>query len=72
MYHTRKKKLKPIMKNNKKDSEVKKVGLTLELELKGRTPNQAEYIRNIAENSLVICTGPAGTGKTCIAVGLEM
>ena len=33
-----------------------------------RTPGQAEYVQAIRENSLVFCTGPAGTGKTYLAV----
>lgn len=35
-----------------------------------RTKNQAEYIRAIAENDVTLCSGPAGSGKTMIAVGL--
>lgn len=38
--------------------------------LKPQTRNQAEYIRDISENDIVFCTGPAGTGKTAIAVGM--
>lgn len=33
-----------------------------------RTRGQAEYLRAIREHSLVCCTGPAGTGKTYLAV----
>lgn len=33
-----------------------------------RTPGQNDYVRAIRENSLVFCTGPAGTGKTYLAV----
>ena len=39
-------------------------------ELKPRTENQAEYIRAISENNVTFCSGPAGTGKTSVAVGL--
>lgn len=35
--------------------------------LVGRSPAQVEYIRQIIENDIVICTGPAGSGKTHIA-----
>jgi phosphate starvation-inducible PhoH-like protein len=38
--------------------------------LKPQTKNQASYIRDIAENDITFCTGPAGTGKTAIAVGM--
>jgi len=33
-----------------------------------RTAGQAEYVESIREHSLVFCTGPAGTGKTYLAV----
>ena len=38
--------------------------------LKPKTPNQAEYIRTISENDITFCEGPAGSGKTSVAVGL--
>ena len=41
--------------------------------LKPKTENQAELIRTIAENTVTIATGPAGSGKTRISVayGIE-
>jgi phosphate starvation-inducible PhoH-like protein len=41
--------------------------------LKPKTENQAELIRTIAENSVILATGPAGSGKTKLAVayGIE-
>jgi len=39
-------------------------------QLKAKTDNQFEYIRAIAESDITICTGPAGTGKTAVSVGL--
>jgi phosphate starvation-inducible PhoH-like protein len=53
---------RPNNPNNKTYHEKRK--------LKPKTKNQGEYIRAIAEQDLTICTGPAGTGKTSIAVGL--
>lgn len=38
------------------------------LRIAARTPNQAEYIARIRENSLVFGVGPAGSGKTYLAV----
>jgi len=35
-----------------------------------KTKNQAEYIRNVIENDITLCIGPAGSGKSCIATGL--
>lgn len=39
-------------------------------QLKPKTENQAKYIRSMVEADVTICIGPAGTGKTTIAVGL--
>ncbi len=36
--------------------------------LHGRTPNQSDYIRNIVGHDLTLGLGPAGTGKTFLAV----
>jgi phosphate starvation-inducible PhoH-like protein len=38
------------------------------LRIVARSPNQGEYIRRIRENSLVFGLGPAGSGKTYLAV----
>lgn len=40
--------------------------------LKPRSKNQQEYIRNIAENSITLCHGVAGCGKTHIAIGMAV
>jgi phosphate starvation-inducible PhoH-like protein len=37
---------------------------------KPKTQNQAEYIRCMSESDIIFCTGPAGSGKTAVAVGL--
>jgi phosphate starvation-inducible protein PhoH and related proteins len=37
-----------------------------------RTPGQAEYVRAIRENDLVFCVGPAGCGKTYLAVAMAV
>lgn len=38
--------------------------------LKAKTKNQEGYIRAIEDNDVTLCTGPAGTGKTAVSVGL--
>ena len=38
--------------------------------LKPKTKNQEEYINTIEKNDVTFCTGPAGTGKTAVAVGI--
>ena len=39
-------------------------------QLKPKTENQREYIISMAESEITFCSGPAGTGKTAVAVGL--
>jgi len=41
-------------------------------EITARTPNQPRYIQAIKDNDLTICVGPAGTGKTYVAVAMAM
>jgi len=38
--------------------------------LKPKTDNQAIYIKCMEESDITICDGPAGSGKTAVAVGL--
>ena len=42
--------------------------MTRKSDLHGRTPNQAQYLRNIQEHDITFGIGPAGTGKTYLAV----
>jgi phosphate starvation-inducible PhoH-like protein len=42
--------------------------LTRRADLHGRTPRQVEYIENILAHDLTLGIGPAGTGKTYLAV----
>ncbi|MBN1912667.1 MAG: PhoH family protein, partial [Pirellulales bacterium] len=41
-------------------------------EVRSRTPGQAKYIEAVRRNNLVLCAGPAGTGKTYLAVALAV
>ena len=41
---------------------------TRRADLQGRTPNQREYLRNILSHDITFGIGPAGTGKTYLAV----
>ena len=41
---------------------------TRRTDLRGRTPRQRQYIRDILEHDLTFAIGPAGTGKTYLAV----
>ena len=42
--------------------------LTRKADLHGRTPNQIDYLRKIQEHDITFGIGPAGTGKTYLAV----
>lgn len=57
-------------KNNRPQQTQEK---TFRSKLKPKTANQAELIRTIAENTVTLALGPAGTGKTKVSVayGIE-
>ena len=40
--------------------------------IRPRTSGQAQYVKCIQENDLVFCVGPAGTGKTYLAVAMAV
>lgn len=40
--------------------------------IRARTPRQMEYYRKVQKNDLVFCVGPAGTGKTYLAVAMAL
>ena len=48
--------------------EVSPILKTRRTDLRGRTPNQTEYLRSILEHDVSFGVGPAGTGKTYLAV----
>jgi phosphate starvation-inducible PhoH-like protein len=47
-------------------------GLTAAKQVRPRTPGQAAYVQAIQDHDLVFCVGPAGTGKTYLAVALAI
>ncbi|OGA69854.1 MAG: phosphate starvation-inducible protein PhoH [Betaproteobacteria bacterium RIFCSPLOWO2_12_FULL_65_14] len=50
------------------DSDEGPVLVTRRSDLRGRTPRQRKYIHDILEHDLTFAIGPAGTGKTYLAV----
>jgi len=40
--------------------------------IRARTPRQKEYYQKVQKNDLVFCIGPAGTGKTFLAVAMAL
>lgn len=59
-----------MTKSRKKKQHNPKVPQQYIRDFKPKTKGQEEYIRAIAENTLTICDGLAGTGKTACAVAL--
>ena len=52
---------------------IKTIGLlTRKPELHGRTPRQVQYLRQIQEHDITFGIGPAGTGKTYLAVAFAV
>jgi phosphate starvation-inducible PhoH-like protein len=41
-------------------------------QIRPRTPGQAAYIEAIRQHDIVLCSGPAGTGKTYLAVAMAV
>ncbi len=46
------------------------IGVQAGRQVRPRTLGQAEYVSAIAEHDLILCMGPAGTGKTYLAVAM--
>lgn len=47
-------------------------GLSVGKQVRPRTPGQAAYVDAIQKHDLVFCTGPAGCGKTYLAVAMAV
>jgi phosphate starvation-inducible PhoH-like protein len=41
-------------------------------QVRPRTPGQAEYVSAMSQHDLIFCVGPAGTGKTYLAVAMAV
>jgi phosphate starvation-inducible PhoH-like protein len=54
------------------DDHAPIVGLATAKQVRPRTPGQAAYVKAILEHDLVFCIGPAGTGKTYLAVAMAI
>lgn len=58
-------------RKNRADSEAINVYISGRV-IKPRTAGQEEYVKGIEKNDMIFCTGPAGTGKTYLAVALAV
>ena len=61
------KKRRKVPRYQQDNPNVEKVFLRHKLIAKSR--NQKDYIKSVRDNSITFCNGPAGSGKTHIAVG---
>jgi len=52
----------------KQDVEAPALVIPRRTELTARTPRQAQYLQQMRSNDITFCVGPAGTGKTFLAV----
>ncbi|HUL97227.1 MAG TPA: PhoH family protein [Usitatibacter sp.] len=52
----------------KTDVEAPALMIPRRQELTARTPRQAQYLQQMRSNDITFCVGPAGTGKTFLAV----
>ena len=59
---------RPARREARKPDDDTPALMTRKTELHGRTPRQVEYLRHIQEHDITFGTGPAGTGKTYLAV----
>lgn len=56
--------------SRKKPRPVRAKNLPPETLIEGKTNNQCKLIKSINENQLIICDGPAGTGKTYVTAAI--
>ncbi len=57
-----------ILAKNHEESPDSPVLKTRRSDLRGRTPHQSQYLKSILEHDVTFGIGPAGTGKTYLAV----
>jgi len=64
--------IEAVVSAEESGSEVRIEVMARGRSVRPKTPNQAVYIRAIAKNDIVFSTGPAGTGKTYLAVAMAV
>ena len=57
-------------KKRKNNNNTDNNNYTLQTTLQPKSPNQSQYLKSIHRSDVVFCSGPAGSGKTAIAVGM--
>ena len=57
-------------RKNNSNNNTDNYNFILQTILQPKSPNQSQYLKSIHRSDVVFCSGPAGSGKTAIAVGL--
>lgn len=60
------------VQNGQDHAEVAPIGVFTGRQVRPKTPGQARYVAAIRKHDLVFCAGPAGTGKTYLAVAMAV
>ncbi len=63
---------KSVVQSASEDSNDSPIMFTKNQIIRAKTPGQREYVRQIRRNDIVFAVGPAGTGKTYLAVALAV
>lgn len=58
----------PVVSSSDSSEQITPMLKTRRADLRGRTPHQIEYLHSIMESDITFAIGPAGTGKTYLAV----
>jgi len=61
-----------VLENDDRQSPQNLTALDKNRYVRARTDGQARYIHAMRDNELTFCIGPAGTGKTYLAVGMAV
>lgn len=56
------------LKSELVDTQPDETKLSLRMRIKPKTDNQEVYVKAMVDNEIVLCTGPAGSGKSLLAV----
>ena len=59
-----------MARKKRKYAQSDHTNFSLQTTLQPKSPNQSKYLKAIHRSDIVFCSGPAGSGKTAIAVGV--
>lgn len=59
-----------MARKKRKNNNADNANYSLQTTLQPKSPNQSQYLKSIHRSDVVFCSGPAGSGKTAIAVGV--